>query len=234
MRHIITVGIDQQCRQVNCFGPWSDAVFPYGKQITASNQFVHRADAHQRHALPQFLRHKTHEIDYVFRFSGKALPEFRILRCHSHRAGIQIAHTHHAAAEGNQRRRGKAKFFGTQHTGHSHIAPGHQLAVSLNDDLLTKAVFYQRLVRLGNPQFPGQAGVLNGRQGGSAGSPVITRDQDNLRPGFRHTAGNCAHPRLRHQLHTDSRMAVGVFQVENQLSQIFDGVNIVVRRRADQ
>src|SRR5439155_9577922 len=41
-------------------------------------------------------------------------------------------------------------------------------------------------------------------------------------------------PQLRHQLHADAGVPVGVLQVVDQLLQILDGIDVVVRRRRDQ
>ena len=39
---------------------------------------------------------------------------------------------------------------------------------------------------------------------------------------------------FRHQLDGDARLAIGAFQVADQLGQILDGINIVMRRRRNQ
>ena len=71
-------------------------------------------------------------------------------------------------------------------------------------------------------------------QGGGAGAAVIARDEDHLGARLGHAAGDGADPGLRDQLDADAGMAVGVFQVEDELGQVLDGIDIVVRRRADQ
>ena len=43
-----------------------------------------------------------------------------------------------------------------------------------------------------------------------------------------------AHAHFRHQLDRDARLAVGAFQVADQLRQILDGIDVVMRRRRDQ
>ena len=46
--------------------------------------------------------------------------------------------------------------------------------------------------------------------------------------------GNGADADLGHQLDADTRLWVGVLQVKDQLGQVFDGVDVMVRRRRDQ
>ncbi len=51
---------------------------------------------------------------------------------------------------------------------------------------------------------------------------------------FGHAGRHRAHAHFRHQLDADPRRRVGVLQVVDQLSQIFDRIDVVMRRRADQ
>mmetsp|Transcript_43010 Transcript_43010/g.103697 ORF Transcript_43010/g.103697 Transcript_43010/m.103697 type:complete len:278 (-) Transcript_43010:2611-3444(-) len=69
---------------------------------------------------------------------------------------------------------------------------------------------------------------------GGAGAAVIPRNEDVIRLALGDTCCNDAHSDFRHQLHTHIRSGVGVLQIEDQLGQILDGVNVVVRRRGDQ
>ena len=48
---------------------------------------------------------------------------------------------------------------------------------------------------------------------------------------FGHARRDGADADFRHQLHADARVVIGVFKIVNQLRQIFDRINIVVRRR---
>ena len=49
-----------------------------------------------------------------------------------------------------------------------------------------------------------------------------------------HTRCNRTHTNLRHQLHADGGMGCNVFEIMDQLRQIFNGVNVVVRWWGDQ
>ena len=46
--------------------------------------------------------------------------------------------------------------------------------------------------------------------------------------------GNRTYTDFRHQLHADPRSWIGVLQVIDQLRQIFDRINVVMRRRRNQ
>ena len=64
--------------------------------------------------------------------------------------------------------------------------------------------------------------------------PGVTRNDDVVRVGLRHPSGDRAYPALRNQLDADRRARIHPLQVEDQLGQIFNGVNVMMRRRADE
>ena len=75
---------------------------------------------------------------------------------------------------------------------------------------------------------------MDGAAGRGAGAAVMAGDQHHLGTGLGHAGGDGANPRLADQLHADPGPAVGVFQVIDQLGQVLDRVDVVVRRRRDQ
>ena len=67
-----------------------------------------------------------------------------------------------------------------------------------------------------------------------AGAAVVTGNHDMVRLALGHPSGNRAHADFGDQLDTHVRSRVHVFQVVNELRQVLDGVDVVVRRRADE
>jgi hypothetical protein len=58
---------------------------------------------------------------------------------------------------------------------------------------------------------------------------------DNVvRIGLRHSSSDRAHTTLGNQFDADGRARIDPLQVEDQLGQIFNGVNVMMRRRADE
>ena len=55
-----------------------------------------------------------------------------------------------------------------------------------------------------------------------------------IRMGLGHTGRNRSDAYLRDKLDAHSRIRIRVLQVENQLREIFDRINIMMRRRANQ
>ena len=71
-------------------------------------------------------------------------------------------------------------------------------------------------------------------QGGRAGTAAVARDENVVRVRLDHTCCDRSHPDLCDQLDTDTGLRIGIFQVIDQLRQIFDRVNIMVWWRADE
>jgi hypothetical protein len=57
----------------------------------------------------------------------------------------------------------------------------------------------------------------------------MTRDHDVVGLGLGHASGNGAYADFRDQLDADACAGIDVFQIVNQLRQVFDGVDVVVR-----
>ena len=72
------------------------------------------------------------------------------------------------------------------------------------------------------------------RQRRRAGAAVVAGDQHVVGVGLRHARGDRAHADLGHQLHRDPRARVGAAQVVDELLEVLDRVDVVVRRRRDQ
>ena len=76
--------------------------------------------------------------------------------------------------------------------------------------------------------------MVDGVARGRARAAIVTGDGDLVGAALRHAGGDGAHARQRAQLHGHARIGVGVLQVEDELRQVLDGVDVVMRRRGDQ
>ena len=65
-----------------------------------------------------------------------------------------MADAHHDAAQHHERRGGKTKFLRAEQRGHGHVAAGLHLAVGLHVNAAAQIVQHERLVRLGQAEFP--------------------------------------------------------------------------------
>ena len=89
-------------------------------------------------------------------------------------------------------------------------------------------------MHLRQAQLPRGTGVLDGGERASRGAAIVARHGDQVRIGFGDASGNGADPWLGDEFHRDLRVWVDLLEVKDQLRQVFDGVNIVVRRRRNQ
>ena len=204
------------------------------EQVAAADQLVEAADAELRHQLAHFLGHEEEVVDHVLRLAVEAGAQHRILGGHADRAGVQVALAHHDAAFDHQRRGGKAELVGAQHRADDHVASGLHLAVDLHRDAAAQPVEHERLLRLGQPQFPGRAGVLDRRHRRRARAAIVARDGHVVGLGLGHAGRHRTDADLGHQLDADAGAWIGVLQVVDQLRQILDRVDVVVRRGADE
>ena len=112
--------------------------------------------------------------------------------------------------------------------------PGLELPVHLDHDPAAQVVHEQDLVRLGEAQLPRDAGVLDGRERRGARPAVVARDQDHVRVRLGHARRHGPHAHLGHELHADPGLVVRVLEVVDELLEVLDGVDVVVRGRADE
>ncbi len=145
-----------------------------------------------------------------------------------------MAGAHHDAAEHHQGGGREPELLCAEHRGNDHVAPGLELPVGLQPDPAAEAVHHQGLLGLGQAELPGRAGMAYRRKGRGSGAAVVTADEDHVRFGLDHAGRNRAHAHLGDQLHRDTSLGVGAAEVVNQLLDVLDGVDIVVRRRRDQ
>ena len=204
------------------------------QQVGPPDHLIQGADTQTGHVFPQFFRDKPHKVHHIFRFAREAFPKFRVLGGHAHRTGIQVADTHHHTAHGHEGRGGETEFLGAEECGDGHIPAAHQLAVRLDHDPAPKPVSKERLMSLRKAQLPGKARIVDGALRRRAGSAVIAGDQNHLGARFGHACGDSPDAGFRHQLHRDPGIFIGIFQIIDELRQILDGIDVMVRRRRDQ
>ena len=202
--------------------------------LGTADHLVDSAEAEHRHIFTNLLRNEVHEVDNIFRLAVEIFAQLRILRCYAHRAGIKIAYTHHDAADSYQRCCCKAKFFRTQQSGDNNIASCHQLTVCFQCYTVTQIIQQQRLVCFHKSQLPRQSGMIDGSTRRSTGTAVITADKYNISAGLNYAGSNRTDADLAYQLDADAGTGISILQVVNQLSQIFNGIDIMMRRRRNQ
>ena len=93
--------------------------------------------------------------------AGELLAQLRVLCGDAHRAGVEMALTHHDATQGDQGSGGKAELLSAEKGSDHDISAGLELAVGLQNDAGPKVVEHQRLMGLGDAELPRKARVLD-------------------------------------------------------------------------
>ena len=99
---------------------------------------------------------------------------------------------------------------------------------------LRKIVQQKNLLRFREAEFPRNAGMLDGTQRRRAGAARVSADQNHVGMCLCHACRDRAHPDFGHKFNGDAGVRIDVLQVVDQLREIFDRVNVVVRRRRNQ
>ncbi|SLE02669.1 Uncharacterised protein [Mycobacteroides abscessus subsp. massiliense] len=128
-----------------------------------------------------------------------------------------MTHPHHDAAGDHQRSGRKTELLAAEQHRDHHVTAGLELAVDLHDDAVTQTIEQQRLLRLGQAELPRRTRMFHGRQRSGSGSTVVSGDEYHVGMGLGNTRGNRANTVLRHQLHVDACLRVGVLQIVDQL-----------------
>ena len=186
------------------------------------------------HQLAHFLGDEEEEIDDMLGQADEALAQLRVLRRDADRTGVEMAFAHHDAAGGDERRRGETELVGAQQGADHNVAAGAQAAVDLHGDARAQAVQHQRLMRFGEADFPRAAGVFDRGQGRGARAALEARDRHMVGAALGDAGGDRADADFRDELHRHVGARVDVLEVEDQLRQILDRINVVMRRRRDQ
>ncbi len=134
----------------------------------------------------------------------------------------------------HQRRGGEAELVGAQQRADGDVATRLHLAVGLHADAAAQAVEHQGLLGLGQADLPGRARVLDGRPGRGARAAVMAGDHHVVALALGHAGRDRAHAHFGDELDRDVGVRRHVLQVVDELREILDRVDVVVRRRRDQ
>ena len=204
------------------------------QQIDAPDRCLERGQAERGQQHLQVAGELLEKADNVRRLAAEFRAQIGSLRGNARRTGVEVTLARHVAAQRHQHRGAKGEFVGAQQRGDQHIAASAQSAIATQAHASAQAVLHQHLLRFGQPDLPGIAGIFDAGEGRSAGASGVTGDHDVVRVGLRHPSGYGANAALGDQLDADGGARIHPLEVEDQLGQIFNGVNVMVRRRADE
>src|SRR5262249_17626905 len=149
----------------------------------------------------------------------------------AHRASVQMALPGHHASDGQQRGRAKAEFVSSQNRCEHDIARKLQASVHAEREARTEASANQSVMCFAQTDFPRQTCVFDRREWGRTRAAVVSTDGNYVSSSFRNSCRNDAYARSGNKLHANPRPRVHRAQIVNQLRQVFDAVNVMMRRR---
>ncbi len=181
------------------------------------------------------VRGQTAEVGFdLFRRPDEASPQSLILSSYTYGTSIEMTLARHHAAQGEKSGGAETEFISTQHRSDDDVARKFEATVGAQTNTPTQTGAHERGVCVAKPELPRQAGILDGREGRGASPAVMSADRDHVSAGFGYTGRDDSDARARNQLHANARLRIDRAQVVNQLCQIFNTVDIVMRRRRNQ
>ena len=185
-----------RCRialQSSPFGSFQLRTFGFGlDQVGAADHVVELRIAELREDLARLLGHEAEEAHHVLGVAGELLAQLRVLRGDADRAGVQVADAHQDAAERDQRDRAEAELVRAEHRADHDVAAGAELPVDVHANAAAQVVHHQRLLRLGEPDLPRHARVLDRGERRRARAALEAGDLHRLRVRLRDACGDRA------------------------------------------
>jgi len=145
-----------------------------------------------------------------------------------------VADAHQDASRGDQGGRRETELLGSQQRRDDDIASGLQLTIALHHNAVAQAIEQQGLLGLGQAELPRAARMLDRGQRSRTGTTVVAGDQHHIGLRLADAGGDRAHTDLGDQLDVHPSRRIGALEVVDQLLEILDRVDVVMRRRADQ
>ena len=207
----------------------------HGEVLGAADDLAEAAHPEGCQDLAHFLGDEAEVVHHHLRQAGEVLrAQHVVLRGDAGRAVVEVADAQVLAPERHHRRGAEPEALRPDDRRLHHVESGLEPAVGLQSHAVAQVVAAQRLVRLRQPELPGRARVLDRGQGARAGAAVVAGDGDEVGVRLGDAGGHRADAGLGHQLHRHQRRRIHLLQVEDQLRQILDGVDVVMRRRGDE
>ena len=201
------------------------------EQIDAADRLAERSQPEPRQRAADVLGHEGEEGHDLLGGPRELLAQLWTLRGDADRARVDVARAHHQAALGEEERSPEADLVGAEKRGDDHVPSRLEAAVGADADAASQPVRDERLLRLGQAELPGRAGVLDRGQRARAGAAVRAGDVHGVGERLHDAGSHEADAALGDELDRDGRIRVHLLEVEDELRQVLDRVDVVVRRR---
>ena len=170
----------------------------------------------------------------MIRRAAKTGSQIIILGTHPHRTSIGMTLTNHQTAQCQQRRGANTEFLGSQHRGNNDVSTSPDTPVSAQRYPLAEPVERKHLMGFCQAKLQRTTRELDRGQGCSTCSADRAGNIDDVSICLGHAGSDGANAGRGDQFHPDPRLRIDLFEVVDQLGQVFDGIDVMVRRRRDQ
>ena len=204
------------------------------EQVGAADHVADRPHAERGERLAHLFGNEAEQVHDLLGRASELGAQRRLLRANPHRTGVGVTLAHEDAAHGDQRRRADAELLGAQHRRDDDVAAGLDAAVDAQAHPMPEPVQRQHLVHLRQSHLPGRARVFDRRLRRRAGAAGMTGNQDDVRVRLGDARRDRPDPGARDELDADRGLGVDLLEVVDELRQILDRIDIVMRRRRNQ
>jgi hypothetical protein len=151
------------------------------QKIGAARSRGERRQAEFGKKLPYFFSKLAEKAYDVLGLAAELGAQVRPLRGNPRRTGVEMTLACHIATEGDEDRGAKSKFVGAKQCRDHDIARRAQTAVGAKTDAATQAIVNENLLRFGEAEFPGVAGIFDARKRTGASATSVAGNDDVVR-----------------------------------------------------
>ena len=192
-----------------------------------------RVEAQPGELAPDILGEGREEGDDLFRGPRELRPQVLALGGDPRGARVEVTLAGHVAADRDEGRGAEAVLLGPEEGGHHDVTTRLEPAVRPQDDAVAKALADEDLVGLGEAELPRRADRLDRRERAGARASGVAGHEDVVRVGLRDARRDRPDARRGDELDADPGPGVDRPQVGDELGEVLDRVDVVMRRRAD-
>ncbi len=204
------------------------------QQLDPADDVVDRASAQRGKVLARLFGDQEQVIDDVLGATLELGAQVFALGRDAGRASVEMALPRHVAAKRHEDAGAESELLGAEQGRYDDVSATTQSPVGAQGDAVAQAVRHKHLLRLREPELPRRARVLDRRERGGSGAAVVSRDEDVVGAGLGDAGRDRPDAGLRDELDADSRSRIHRLQVVDELREVLDRVDVVVRRRRDE
>lgn len=201
------------------------------EQASLTDELIDGLVAELGHDFTYLLRQIEKEVDHVLRRALESFTQGFLLRGDTDRARVEMTHARHDAALGYHGDGAEAKLVGSQDSCHDDFPAGTNATVNTELNSLSQLVLLECRVSLGETKLPETASMLHRAHGRCTRAALVTRDLHNISVGLDDATCDGSDAALSNELDGNLSGLVDFVKVVDELGQVLNRIDIVMRRR---